>query len=70
MLAVKRAFPDRAMALEDFPVDTKKISRPPSAPASPKFNARDDGLAPDDLTDSFGDAHLNDTDDDEHDAAG
>ena len=50
--------------MEDFHIDTRKISRPPSAPASPKFNPREDGLAvPDDIADRLGGARDDDDDD-------
>ena len=57
--------------MEDFRIDTKKISRPPSAPASPRFDGKADGLDdPDDLTDALGQSALDGHDDDDDHAHG
>jgi hypothetical protein len=70
-VAVQRAFPGRFAPPEDLYVDTRKISRPPSAPASPRFNAREDGAEDaDELAEGLDYARLHESDDEPRPAKG
>jgi len=71
-LALRRAFPDRLAGVTDVHMsagETKKISRPPSAPPSPRLGGRHDLLHEDSdgLADRLSQSRLDDEEEEDED---